>query len=98
MAYQNNQKQSFQSNSRPASAPRSASASGSAASTRKTVYKTGLFAPTKEGVKSLGSVQVKESVTIPAGSYINIYEADKKNENSPAYNLSITEGKLAVKK
>jgi hypothetical protein len=66
---------------------------------RKSLYKTGLFAPNKEGVKSIGSVQVKEDVVIPAGSYINLYENDKRtSEKSPMFSLSITEGKLVAKK
>lgn len=63
---------------------------------RKSLYKTGLFAPNKEGVKSIGSVQVKEEVVIPAGSYINLYEnTERKGETSPVFSLAITEGKLA---
>ena len=57
------------------------------------IFSTGLFRPTKEGVKSLGSVQVKEDLHIPAGSYINLYPVDKEGENLPAFKLSITVGK-----
>ncbi len=65
---------------------------------RKKLFSTGLFAPNKEGVKSLGSVQVKEDVMIPAGSYINLYENDKRtSDTSPVFNISITEGKLKAR-
>lgn len=60
------------------------------------LFSTGLFAPTKEGVKSIGSVQVKEEIVIPAGSYINLYDntADRKSDTSPSFRLQVTEGKL----
>lgn len=58
------------------------------------IFSTGLFAPTKEGVKSLGNIQVKEDVTIPAGSYINLYDVEKKNDKSPAFRIQVTAGKL----
>lgn len=66
---------------------------------KKALFTTGLFRPTKEGVKSLGSVQVKEAITIPAGSYINIYEVDDKSrfknaDTAPDFTLKVTEGKL----
>lgn len=92
MAYQPNRGNTATSNS-----SRSATTAG-AKTARKSVYKTGLFAPNKEGVKSIGSVQVKEDVLIPAGSYINLYEnLERKGETSPVFSLAITEGKLASK-
>lgn len=76
-----------------------AGTSTAARTPRAKLFSTGLFAPNKEGVKSIGSVQVKEDVVIPAGSYINLYENDKKtSDKSPMFNLSVTEGKLAPKK
>jgi hypothetical protein len=79
----------------PVSKPATSVAASGSTSTRKSLFQTGLFAPNKEGVKSIGSVQVKEAITIPAGSYINLYENDKrKSDASPIFNLSVTEGKL----
>lgn len=59
----------------------------------KAIFSTGLFAPTKEGVKSLGSVQLKEDITLPAGSYINLYPVDQTKDNSPVYKIQVTPGK-----
>lgn len=66
---------------------------------REKLFSTGLFAPTREGVKSIGSVQVKEDITIPAGSYLNLYEADSSRYegNAPAFNLTVTAGALKSK-
>lgn len=47
------------------------------------VLSTGLF-KSEEGKKSIASVQVKEDVMIPAGSYINLY----KGENSKHPNIT----------
>jgi major membrane immunogen (membrane-anchored lipoprotein) len=69
-----------------------AAASGSGESSQ--LFKTGLWAPTREGSKAIATVQVKETITIPAGSYLNLYQADKKNEKSPDFNLQVRSGKL----
>lgn len=62
---------------------------------REYILSTGLFAPTREGVKAIGSVQLKEDVVIPAGSYVNIYENEKRDKaTSPAFRLTVTAGKL----
>lgn len=76
---------------------RNTDAQKSVASLRKKIFATGLFAPNKEGVKSIGSVQVKEEIVIPAGSYLNLYEADRKSDTHPVFTLSVTEGSLAKK-
>lgn len=61
----------------------------------KAIFSTGLFAPNKEGVRSKGSVQLKEDVILPAGSYINLYEnEDRKGDTSPVFKLQVTPGKL----
>lgn len=61
----------------------------------KAILSTGLFTPTKEGVKAVGSVQLKEDVTLPAGSYINLYvNEDRKSDSSPAFKIQVTPGKL----
>lgn len=53
---------------------------------------TGLFAPDREGSKAVATVRIKEAVTIPAGSYINLYESDRsKGEKSPMFRLQIRE-------
>lgn len=91
MAYQGNNRGTYSGN-RPAQAP------AAPAVKKQSIFSTGLFAPTKEGVKSLGSIQVKEDVTIPAGSYINLYTNDKKGDNMPVFRLSVTEGKLKAQR
>lgn len=73
-------------------AAKPAVASGSGESSQ--LFKTGLWAPTREGSKAIATVQVKETITIPAGSYLNLYQADKKNEKSPDFNLQVRSGKL----
>lgn len=54
---------------------------------------TGLFAPDKDSKsKAIGSVKVKEAITIPAGSYINLYENDRrKSDTDPVFRLQIRE-------
>jgi len=54
---------------------------------------TGLFAPDKDSKsKAIGSVKVKEAITIPAGSYINLYENDRrKSDTDPVFRLQICE-------
>ena len=81
------------------SSNRQQQASKPAAGKKAALYRTGLFAPKKEGVKTIGSVQVKEDVVIKAGSYINLYENDKRSsESSPVFNLTVTEGTLKAAK
>lgn len=56
---------------------------------------TGLFAP-EEGSpsKAIGSVRLKESITIPAGAYVNLYENDRrKSDKDPIFKLQIRESK-----
>ena len=62
---------------------------------KEALFRTGLFAPTKEGVKSIGSVQVKEDITLPAGSFINLYENDKRTtDKHPMFTLTVTPGSV----
>jgi hypothetical protein len=91
MAYQNSNRTHLNSNSQAAAKKVENTA-------KKAIFTTGLFAPNREGVKSIGSVQIKEDIVLPAGSYINLYEADKKDDKSPAFRMSVTEGKLASAK
>lgn len=60
------------------------------------IFSTGLFAP-REGSKSIATVQLKEAVTLPAGSYINMYEAETKVEGKPIFRLQVRPGQLKSK-
>jgi hypothetical protein len=71
-----------------------AAAGGASRERAPAIFSTGLFAPTKEGVKSLGNVQVKEDILLPAGSYINLYPVEKTKDSSPVYKIQVTPGKL----
>ena len=63
------------------------------------IFSTGMFVPDREGVKALASIQVKEDVLIPAGSYISIYHNEvKKTPTSPDYRLMVKAGKLKTDK
>lgn len=104
MAYgqQNNNSKGGYANNRTA-APAATTAATAAAHSDKpkveAIFSTGLFAPTKPGVRSMGSVQLKESVTIPAGSYINLYPNDKPtSDKSPAFRVVVTPGNLKAQK
>lgn len=61
------------------------------------IYSTGLFRPDPNKSKALAGIQVRETVTIPAGSFINVYEVEadkKKSDKSPDFRLMIKPGKL----
>lgn len=72
----------------------SAKKTGTATTKREVLFTTGLFAPNKEGVKAIGSVQLKEDLNIPAGSYVNLYAADEIVEGKPVYRIQMTPGVL----
>lgn len=75
-------------------APARAATSTPGAVERKAIFSTGLFRPDREGVKSIGSVQVKEDTLLPAGSYINLYTVDQpKGDKSPVFKLQVTPGR-----
>ena len=63
------------------------------------LFTTGLWK--QEGKAAIGTVQVKETITIPAGSYLNLYENDKsKSKNvdtAPDFRLQIRPGQLKTK-
>lgn len=60
-----------------------------------TLFTTGLFAPLSEKSKAIGTVQIKETITIPAGSYLNLYQVDQpKNDKSPIFRMQVREGVL----
>lgn len=84
----------YQANRSSGSMNRGSVAQSSAKTAIKKLFSTGLFAPKKEGSKSLGSVQVKEDILIPAGSYLNLFENERKTDAHPVFNLSVTEGVL----
>ena len=71
-----------------------ATGAGTTSSNDNEIFSTGMFKPNKEGVKSIASVKLKEDLTIPAGSYVNIYVNEyKKEDNHPDYKLRVTKGK-----
>lgn len=76
-----------------------ASSSGTVSKSKiEALVNTGLFAP-EEGSpsKAIASVKLKEEVTIPAGSYINLYENDRRKKDSdPVFKLQIREAKKKV--
>lgn len=75
---------------------RSNTSAGSSSS--NALYSTGLFAPDGDRSKAVGTVKVKEAITIPAGSYINLYENDRrKGDKDPVFKLQIRAGKVAQK-
>lgn len=79
----------------------SSNSSSDVVSKAKYILRTGMFEPKpgKDGkvAKALASIQLKESVTLPAGSYVSLYEAERKNEKSPIFTLAVKEGKLNTK-
>jgi hypothetical protein len=60
------------------------------------LWATGLFAPHAESKSpAIGTIQVKEDVLIPAGSYINLFQNDKRSsDKSPLYRIQVRAGKL----
>lgn len=60
------------------------------------LFTTGIFAPHPQSKgKAIATVQLKEAVTIPAGSYINLYECeDRKTDKSPLFRMQVREGVL----
>lgn len=62
------------------------------------LYSTGLFAPDGDRSKAVGTVKVKETITIPAGSYINLYENERrKGDKDPVFKLQVRAGKTEQK-
>lgn len=58
------------------------------------LFSTGMWV--QEKGPALASVQVREDITIPAGSYINLYDnrEDKKSEAHPDFKVTVRPGKL----
>jgi hypothetical protein len=60
-----------------------------------TLWSTGLFSSDK----SMATVQVREDITIPAGSYINIYQNEagaktQSGKDAPPFKLTVKAGVL----
>lgn len=76
-----------------------AGSNGQASSSASSLYSTGLFAPDSDRSKAVGTVKVKETITIPAGSYINLYENDRrKGDKDPVFKLQVRAGKTDQQK
>lgn len=101
MAYQQNNRGSFSNNTRPA-AP---AAKGPTQGDKKSdiIFSTGMFPgrAKQDGSPSkvLGEVQLKEDLTIPAGSRLKLIPVDPsrysdKAKAVPVYQLMVTEGQL----
>lgn len=103
MAYQNqNQSGNYRKPVQQSAPARAAAVSTTAGSSERPapLFSTGLFAPNKDGVKSIGGVQLKEAINLPAGSFINLYtveprEGDK--PNGPVYRIQVMPGTLKAK-
>ena len=89
--YSGNQNRTPAATSTKAVAPTMKSASGAKV---EDIFRTGLWA--QEGGKSLATVQVRQDITIPAGSYINLYQTDAehKTEKSPDFKITVRPGVL----
>lgn len=61
------------------------------------LFTTGLFRPDSEKSKALASIRLKEALTIPAGSYINLYTVDEPKENGPTHRIQVKEGVVKSK-
>ncbi len=51
------------------------------------VFSTGLFKPEKG--MAVGSIKIKETITLPAGSYLNLYQNEPKSPKSPVYRIQV---------
>lgn len=102
MAYQQNNRGSFSNNNTRSAAP---AAKGPAAGDKKSdiIFSTGMFPgrAKQDGTPSkvLGEVQLKEDLTIPAGSRLKLIPVDPsrysdKAKAVPVYQLMVTEGQL----
>ena len=71
---------------------------GTSKTASNALYSTGLFAPDGDRSKAVGTVKVKETITIPAGSYINLYENERrKGDKDPVFKLQVRAGKSEQK-
>ena len=76
---------------------RNTPAMSSGDSSKTAILTTGLFAPENSKSKAIGTIKLKEAVTLPAGSYINLYEVDRKGDKSPVFRLQVREASKASK-
>jgi len=63
------------------------------------LFSTGLFVKKDDegnpvSGATLASVQVKETVTLPAGSWINLYANEPKTPNHPEFSIKVNPGQL----
>lgn len=91
MAYNSGTKYSGNKN---ASAPAPKAAATATTEKVENVFTTGMWV--QEKGPALASVQVKEDITLLAGSYINLYDnrASKKTEQHPDFKITVRPGKL----
>lgn len=93
MAYtgtSNNSNQGNRMNNSGAGRQVAAAASGGNGDDSKRVealFTTGLFKPEKG--QALGTVRIKSALTIPAGSYLNLYTVDEPKDQGPIYRLQV---------
>lgn len=98
MAYNTTSRTGYTPANRQAAAlPASKAAAGTTTASKEALFSTGLFAPKSDKTKSIGSVQLKEAVTLPAGSYINLYTVENGGENKPVFRIQVREGVLKSK-
>lgn len=99
MAYSSNTKYSGNANrTAPVNTSKPAATAAATGTVKvENIYSTGLWK--QEGGRSLASVQVREDITIPAGSYINLFETtdDMRRENSPDFRITVRPGVLKAK-
>lgn len=98
MAYGQQQGRSNYGQGKPATAP----AAAPAFEKTEAVFITGVFEPKvkKEGSRTLGTIQLKEAVTLPANSILKVMAVDPskyaKGKKVPAYLIIVNEGQPFV--
>lgn len=66
---------------------------------KESLFSTGLFVKKDDAGNpvegaTLASVQIKEAVTLPAGSWINLYQNEPKTPKHPEFSIKVNPGKL----
>ena len=80
-----------QQNSNNSRAPYKPQTSTAVGTGKPALLSTGLFKPENGKSKAIGTVKLKEGITIPAGSYINLYEVENRKDTSPVFRLQVRE-------
>lgn len=98
MAYNSGTKYSGTKNQQAGGTPRTGAAVATTGK-RESLFSTGLFVKKDDAGNpvegaTLASVQVKEAVTIPAGSWINLYQNEPKTAKHPEFSIKVNAGKL----